>query len=197
MCDVADGGRFCPFPLSYPLLLRTTLFLWPRSLARSTLHLVGNPCLSGRSAGYSAHVDPSLDLDVATRTKTQRQHRRKRDSLLEPSIPNFLATNDLYFSWFHAIRVSHIFGNAVHPSIATLVECGPYPCGLGIDAERKRAFAFAGSFFNLAGRVAAFRWNKVDFVPTGSYQFNSHSMASNIGAYFTRDNLRGAKITSS
>ena len=166
MCDVADGGRFCPFPIPYPLLLRSTVLFRTRSLARSTFHLAGNPCLSRGSAGDSTHVDPPLDLDVATRTKTQRQYNRQRDSLLELGFSNFLATNDLYFSRFHAIRISHIFGNTVHPSIAALVECGPYPFGLGIDAECKWAFAFAGSFSHMERRVAAQTWQR------GSCEFN-------------------------
>jgi len=70
MWQMADD--FAHFRFHTPFFLRSTVFLRPRSLARSTLHLVGNPCLSRGSVGHSTHVDPPLDLDVAPRTKTQR-----------------------------------------------------------------------------------------------------------------------------
>ena len=197
MCDVADGGRFCPFPIPYPLLLRSTVLFRTRSLARSTFHLAGNPCLSRGSAGDSTHVDPPLDLDVATRTKTQRQHRRKRNSLLELGLSSFMATNDLHLSRFHAIRLSDILGHAIHGSISTLVQHRTTTDGLGFDAKREWTVTAAGCLPHLDGGVSAFRWNKVDFVPTGRCQFNSLRLASDIGAYFTRDHLCDAKVTSS
>ena len=197
MCDVANGGRFCPFPLPHPLLLRSTLFFRTRSVALSTLHLVGNPCLSRRSAGHCIDVDPPLDLDVATCPKTQRQSSRQRNSLLELNLSNFMATNNLHLPRFYAICISDILSNEIYKSIATLVQHRTTTDGLGIDAKCEWAATSARCLPDLDGRVSALCWNKIDFGPTSRGQFDALNMAIDIGAYFTGDHLRDAKVTTS
>ena len=108
-----------------------------------------------------------------------------------------MAANNLHLSRFHAIRVSDILGNEIHPSIAPLVQHRTTTDGLGFDAKREWAAIAAGCLPYLDGGVSPFRWNKVDSGPTGRCQFNSLSMASDIGTSFTRDHLRDAKVTTS
>jgi hypothetical protein len=100
-----------------------------------------------------------MDLDVAPRTKTQRESSRQRNSLLELGLSNFMAANNLHLSRFHAIRVSDILGDEVHPSIATLVQHRTTTDGLGIDAKREWTATAAGCLPYLDGGVSAFRWN--------------------------------------
>ena len=64
-----------------------------------------------------------------------------------------MAANNLHLSRFHAIRVSDILGDEVHPSIATLVQHRTTTDGLGIDAKREWTATAAGCLPYLDGGV--------------------------------------------